>query len=189
MSQQDPSSCPEWSTNIWAPWRIEYIQSLGGEGNGCFLCDIRDNPACDEKNLILWRGRRSLAVLNRFPYTGGHSLVAPMQHVADLSDLDDATVLEMMAMVRDLPKAIIGAIGAQGFNVGINIGRCAGAGLPGHLHIHVVPRWSGDTNFMAVFGDVRVIPDALERLREKILAAAAKLHLPVLAPAGQGRQD
>ena len=192
QDKQDQSSCPEWKANIWAPWRIEYIQSLGGEGNGCFLCDIRDKPACDEKNLLLWRGRLCLALLNRFPYTGGHSLVAPMRHVADLSDLDDATVLEMMAMVRDLPKAITGAIGAQGFNVGINIGRCAGAGLPGHLHIHVVPRWSGDTNFMAVFGDVRVIPDALDRLREKILAAAATLHLPALAsgdgPAEAGRQ-
>jgi ATP adenylyltransferase len=86
----------------------------------------------------------------------------------------------MMAMVRDIQKAITEAIGAQGFNIGINVGRCAGAGLPGHLHIHVVPRWAGDTNFMAVFGDVRVIPDALWNLRSKILAAAGKLGLPKL---------
>ncbi len=178
-SQSNPGR--ESNVNIWAPWRIEYIESLSSD-HGCFLCDIRDNPADDERNLVIWRGQRAITVMNRFPYTGGHCLIAPYDHVPDLDGTDGRTVLEMMAMVRDIQKALGEAIGAQGFNVGMNVGRSAGAGLPGHLHIHVVPRWSGDTNFMSVFGDVRVIPDALSNLRSKILAAAEKLSIPKLPP-------
>ena len=176
MSGEKPS--PEWKTNLWAPWRMQYIESLGEEDDGCFLCDIRDNPAEDEKNLLIWRGQRSLTVLNRFPYAGGHSLIAPREHVGELANVDDATVLEMMGAVRDMQQVLTNEIRAQGFNVGINIGRCAGAGLPGHLHIHVVPRWSGDTNFVTVFGDVRVIPDALENLRARLCRAGEALGLP-----------
>ena len=184
MQKKDESSqsrSPEHNVNIWAPWRIEYIESLGKD-SGCFLCEIRDTPSRDEQDLVIWRGRRAITVMNRFPYTGGHCLIAPHDHVPDLDQIDGETILEMMAMVRDIQKAITEAVGAQGFNVGINLGRCAGAGLPGHLHIHVVPRWAGDTNFMAVFGDVRVIPDALSNLRGKILAAAGKLGLPKPQP-------
>ena len=188
MSGQDPS--PEWKTNLWAPWRIAYIESLSEDDEGCFLCKIRDEPDDDEPNLVIWRGRRSLAVLNRFPYTGGHSLIAPYDHVGGLGDVDAETTLEMMAMARDLPRALERAIRAQGFNVGMNLGRCAGAGLPGHLHIHVVPRWGGDTNFMQILDDVRVIPDALSELRRKILRAADELDLPKLpGSAAPGRRD
>jgi ATP adenylyltransferase len=167
--------------NIWAPWRMEYIDSLGQDGNGCFLCRHRDDPAGDEANLVLWRGKRTFALLNRFPYTGGHSIVAPYVHVAELADLDDAAMLEMVQMLRDLQKALSVAVRAQGFNVGINIGRCAGAGLPGHIHAHIVPRWAGDTNFMPVFGGAKVIPIRLETLRGQILKAGAELNLPKLA--------
>ena len=187
MSDAKPS--PEWSTNLWAPWRMEYIETLGGDDDGCFLCDIRDASADDERNLLIWRSPRTLAVLNRFPYTGGHTLIAPLVHAAELAEFDDATLLEMMAGVRDVQAALTEAIRPHGFNVGINLGRCAGAGLPGHLHIHVVPRWNGDTNFMSVFGDVRVIPVTLEKLAGQIRRAAEKLGLPNLpagpAPAGQ----
>ncbi|MCD6303406.1 MAG: HIT domain-containing protein [Planctomycetes bacterium] len=175
------------NANIWSPWRMEYIESLG-RGGECFLCGIRDNPQKDRENLVVWRGRRAMTVLNRFPYTGGHSLVSPMAHVGNMDELDDATVLEIMAMVRDVQKALAAALRAEGFNVGINIGRCAGAGLPGHLHVHVVPRWSGDTNFMAVLGDVRVIPDALVRLREKIVRAGEELGLPRLGGPGAAKE-
>ena len=181
MDESENRAHPEMNVNIWAPWRMEYIESLSGDP-GCFLCNIRENPADDEKNLVIWRGQRAVTVMNRFPYTGGHCLIAPYDHVPDLDQMDAATLLEMMAMVRDIQKALTGAIAAQGFNVGINVGRCAGAGLPGHLHIHVVPRWSGDTNFMSVFGDVRVIPDALSNLRRKIVTAAEKLGLPKPPP-------
>ncbi|MCY2927707.1 MAG: HIT domain-containing protein, partial [Planctomycetota bacterium] len=131
--------------NLWAPWRMEYIHSLSGPEGECFLCRDRDNQADDDKNLVLWRGPRCLAVLNRFPYTGGHALVAPNAHVADLGDLDTPTMTEIMEMVRDVQKVLQEVVHAHGFNIGINLGRCAGAGLPGHLHVHVVPRWNGDT--------------------------------------------
>jgi ATP adenylyltransferase len=183
------SASTERRRNLWAPWRTEYIQALssaegageGGGKEGCFLCRYRRQPRSDRKNLVLWRGPRTLTVLNRFPYTGGHSMVAPLQHVGGLGDLDEPTMLEMLAVLRDLPRVLTAAIGAEGFNIGINLGRCAGAGLPGHLHAHVVPRWSGDTNFMAVFGDVRVIPQSLESLYDAIRQAARELGLPAIS--------
>lgn len=176
MDEQARSA--EFKTNIWSPWRMEYIESLSGPDGDCFLCRSRDNPAADAENYVLWRGRRTLAILNRFPYTGGHTLIAPLAHVPGLADLDDATTLELWGMVRDVQAVLGKAIHAEGFNVGINIGRCAGAGLPGHLHVHVVPRWGGDTNFMAVTGDVRVIPVALAKLRQQMLDAGAAMGLP-----------
>ena len=169
------------NSNIWAPWRIEYIQSLAGDDDDCFLCRYRDEPSKDSENLLLWRGRECFAVMNRFPYTGGHMLVAPLEHVAGLEDLTGSAMCEMMEMVRDLQSALTGAIGAHGFNVGMNIGRCAGAGLPGHLHLHVVPRWNGDTNFMSALGDIRVIPQALSQLYSHLRDTSEKLQLPKLS--------
>jgi len=168
--------------NLWAPWRMEYIHSLSGPEGECFLCRDRDNQADDDKNLVLWRGPRCLAVLNRFPYTGGHALVAPNAHVADLGDLDTATMTEIMEMVRDVQKALQEVVHAHGFNIGINLGRCAGAGLPGHLHVHVVPRWNGDTNFVSVFSGARVISSALDEVLMALRAAGTRLNLPRLTP-------
>lgn len=162
---------------------MEYIDSLSGKDQGCFLCRYRDDAENDAENLLLWRGRRSFVVLNRFPYTGGHSLIAPNKHVGDIADLDDETLLEMVHLLRDLKRTMDKALGADGYNVGINIGRCAGAGLPGHLHVHVVPRWGGDTNFMPVFGGVRVIPQTLGELYKQLQAAADELGLPELPSA------
>ena len=167
--------------NLWAPWRQEYIQSLAEPQGECFLCRYRDNPSLDKQNLVLWRGPRALAVLNRFPYTGGHALVAPLDHVADLSGLDRHVMLEMLEMTRDLQLALGDAIHPHGYNVGINLGRCAGAGLPGHLHLHVVPRWNGDTNFMSVFGDVRVVSASLDRVYAELTRVSAALGLPKLS--------
>ncbi|MFA6134280.1 MAG: HIT domain-containing protein [Phycisphaerae bacterium] len=175
-------SSTERSRNIWAPWRMEYIDALSEPDGGCFLCRYQPDKAEDEKHLVLWRGKHGMAVLNRFPYTGGHSMVAPYAHVGDLSQLDEPTMLELFAMLRDLQAALAKAVGAQGFNIGINIGRCAGAGLPGHLHIHIVPRWSGDTNFMAVFGGARVIPISLETMYAQLRQATVDLKLPWLNP-------
>jgi ATP adenylyltransferase len=167
--------------NLWAPWRIEYIQSLADDDDSCFLCKYRDEPADDAENLLLWRGKSCLAVMNRFPYTGGHMLVAPMEHLAGLEDLSGPIMCEMMEMVRDLQIVLKKAIGAHGFNVGMNIGRCAGAGLPGHLHLHVVPRWNGDTNSMAALGDIRVIPQALSQLYEYLQGVSNELGMPKLS--------
>ncbi len=123
-------------------------------------------------------------VLNRYPYTGGHVLICPNEHLAEFSDLDDETLMEMMRMIRDVQIVLRQAVKAQGFNVGCNIGQCAGAGLPGHLHMHVVPRWPGDTNFMDVVGGVRMVPISLQQLHESISQAAAELGLPRLLPEG-----
>ena len=183
MNNQSDNIPPEaGNTNLWAPWRIEYIQSLSDDGDSCFLCDYRDDePSSDAANLLLWRGENCLAVMNRFPYTGGHMLVAPLGHLAGLEDLSGAVMCEMMEMVRDLQIVLTRAIGPHGFNVGMNIGRCAGAGLPGHLHIHVVPRWNGDTNFMSALGDVRVIPQALSQLYERLQSVSNELGMPKLS--------
>lgn len=163
---------PEECQNLWAPWRMEYIESLcDTSGGGCFLCAYRDAPADDEKNLVARRGPRSLILMNRFPYTGGHVLIAPRDHVGRPEDLDAESWAECTEAIRSVVAALRVAVRAEGFNIGINLGHCAGAGLPDHLHWHVVPRWSGDTNFMAVVGDVRVIPQALATTYERFRTA------------------
>jgi len=180
----EESSSTERKRNLWAPWRIEYIAELSEAAGECFLCRYSDDAANDRRNLVLWRGRHCFVVMNRFPYTGGHCLIAPLRHVGELDALDDATLLELMSMLRDGQKALARAMNAEGFNIGLNIGRCAGAGLPGHLHLHLVPRWGGDTNFMHVLGDVRVIPQSLEALYDAIKQSADELKLPGLAGGG-----
>ncbi|MFQ5429149.1 MAG: HIT domain-containing protein [Phycisphaerae bacterium] len=169
----------EFPENLWAPWRIEYIQLLRDESrSGCFLCDYRDAPENDAKNHVVWRANNTMVVLNRYPYTNGHMLIAPLAHKEDLDDLDDSEMAALWWQTRDAKALLARALEPHGFNVGINVGRCAGAGLPGHLHIHVVPRWNGDTNFMAVLGDVRVIPQSLERLHERLQDLTAEMGLP-----------
>ena len=172
------SDSTERQRNLWAPWRMEYIDTLSGPQDGCFLCRYRDDPQNDQQNLVLWRGANSFAVMNRFPYTGGHCLVAPYAHVGNMGDLDALTMTEIMELLRDLQAGIQHAIRPDGFNIGMNIGRCAGAGLPDHIHLHVVPRWSGDTNFMPILGGAHVIPDFLETIHEKISHAGRELGLP-----------
>lgn len=172
------SGSTERQRNLWAPWRMEYIDALSEGEDGCFLCRYRDEPGKDRENLVLWRTGRCFSVMNRFPYTGGHTLIAPYEHVPSLSDLPRETMADMMELLRDAQEVLRETLRAQGFNIGINVGRCAGAGLPGHIHMHIVPRWEGDTNFMAVFGGARVIPQALQRLHEQLLEAGRKLHLP-----------
>jgi ATP adenylyltransferase len=168
---------------------MEYIDSLAGpEDNGCFLCRYREHPEYDQANLVLWRGEETFVVMNRFPYSGGHALIAPQAHLADMDGFGDSLLLELMHMVRDTKAILAETINPYGFNVGINLGRCAGAGLPDHLHIHVVPRWPGDTNFMAVLGGVRVIPTTLEKLYQQLRETGRSMGLPKAAieDAGSG---
>ncbi|RMF83329.1 MAG: HIT domain-containing protein [Planctomycetota bacterium] len=167
---------PEASKNIWAPWRMEYIDQLDGD-EGCFLCSYATRPDDDASNRVVWRTDRVLVVMNRFPYTGGHLLVAPLEHVPDFEDMSDELLCALTIGVRDAQRVVKAALRAEGFNIGLNLGRCAGAGLPGHLHWHVVPRWGGDTNFMSVIGDVRVIPEALDRTYKRLCAAAEGVGL------------
>ena len=164
--------------NLWAPWRMEYIAGLGPDGaDECFLCRVIAQPQDDEQNNVLWRSRHTLVLLNRFPYCSGHVLIAPLAHAAEMEDLPDEVLLDLMLYTRDAKRVLQAAVDAQGFNIGLNLGRCAGAGLPDHLHVHVVPRWNGDINFMAVLGDVKVIPQSLVAVRLLFLAKAAELGL------------
>jgi len=178
------------NVNLWAPWRISYLRSLTegapdpcladaqGAPGGCFLCDYWHKPDDDPANLVLWRTDVCIVVLNRFPYTGGHLLIAPAAHTPNFDNLDDKTLLQMMLLARDAQKLLIEAIKPQGFNLGVNINRCAGAGLPDHVHLHLVPRWQGDTNFMAINCGVRVISQALDELYKQLVDLSAKLALP-----------
>ena len=172
--------------NLWAPWRIGYIQGLDKDNaskvqkDGCFICHNLQTPEDDDKNLVLWRTDKSLVILNRYPYNNGHLLIAPARHIADLSEAGDDENLEMMKLIRESQKALSLAINPHGFNVGMNFGRCAGAGLPGHLHIHVVPRWNGDTNFMHVCSDTDVISQSLAELLDLLKQVSTENHLPTL---------
>jgi ATP adenylyltransferase len=165
--------------NLWAPWRIGYIRGLADK-NECFLCRIIKTPQDDDKNLILWRTKSCVTVLNRFPYNNGHLLIAPLRHIPNLDGCNDNELVEMMKLIRDSQKALTDAIKPHGFNVGLNFGRCAGAGLPDHLHIHVVPRWNGDTNFVRVCSDTNVISQSLTELLELLKNTSATNNLPVL---------
>lgn len=174
--------------NLWAPWRIKYIQGLNapssseglGKSSDCFICEIIKNPKDDDKNLVLWRTDTSIVILNRFPYNNGHLLIAPLQHIGELGKTADEELLEMFKLVRESQKALSFAIKPHGFNVGMNFGRCAGAGLPEHLHIHVVPRWDGDTNFMNVCSDTDVISQSLIELLEQLKQVSKEHNLPEL---------
>lgn len=157
---------------LWAPWRLAYVQNSDPAEKapskpGCFLCHYRDDDKSnDSKNLVVMRGEHSIVVLNRFPYNNGHLLIAPRQHKADLRDLNDAELLETNHLLQKMIGLLEKTISPDGFNVGLNLGRVAGAGLPGHLHWHIVPRWNGDTNFMPILGEAKVIPQALDALLE-----------------------
>jgi ATP adenylyltransferase len=163
-----PGRAPEQARRIWAPWRIEYI--LAPKTDACFLCDMFRARA-DRKNLLLKRGRTCAVLINRYPYTTGHLMVAPYRHVEGLTGLRDAEMVEMMKLTRHALEVLSRVMRPQGFNVGLNLGEAAGAGLRDHVHLHVVPRWVGDTNFMPVLGDVRVMPQALDKLWPLLKAA------------------
>lgn len=152
-------------SNIWAPWRIEYI--LGPKGGNCFLCEIF-SEADDAKNRILRRGPTCAVVMNRYPYTGGHLMICPYRHTADLSELSGEERNEMMELTVKSLRILREIMKPHGFNVGYNLGEAAGAGLKEHLHQHIVPRWNGDTNIMPVLGGVTVIPEAMDELYARL---------------------
>ncbi len=173
------------SDNLWAPWRQSFILAGTAEpDHGCFICrGCQSNT--DHANLVVWRGSQTVVLLNRFPYTNGHLLVAPSAHKATLGELADGEMLELMQVTRRMISLLDATLAPDGYNVGLNLGRVAGAGLPGHLHWHVVPRWNGDTNFMPVLSDTRVISQSLEALYEVLkerLEAAGAPSAPRLAP-------
>lgn len=145
---------------------MAYVENADKDEGGCIFCAHLDEP--DEQALILTRGKRAFALMNAFPYNTGHVMVAPLRHAGDLIDLDDDERNELMSLTATTEAAIRAAMAPEGFNVGINLGRVAGAGVPGHVHVHVVPRWAGDTNFMSTVGDAKVLPEALEDTYNKL---------------------
>jgi len=153
---------------LWAPWRMSYIQGdacKGGEN--CIFC-INDEPERDRERMILWRGENAYVIMNKFPYSNGHLMVAPYRHTADIGTLSEAEALDMHRLTVLCRNVLQRCFAPQGFNTGMNWGHVAGAGVEDHLHLHIVPRWAGDTNFMPVFADVRVIPQHLEETRDRL---------------------
>ncbi|MGD0844246.1 MAG: HIT domain-containing protein [Geobacteraceae bacterium] len=151
---------------IWAPWRIDYI--LNEKPSDCIFCVSSDQEQ-DRDRLILYRTGLSLVMLNRYPYNNGHMMIAPFRHTADMNELSIAEMLDLFAALRLCRNVLEKTAAPQGFNIGINLGKAAGAGVDDHIHIHIVPRWNGDTNFMSVISDVRIMPENLLNTYEKLL--------------------
>lgn len=167
------------SRHLYAPWRMDYIKSLDKSQNEvCFLCGAAgslENPAERKERYILWATQWSVVLMNRYPYTNGHLLVAPLEHKAELEELSQDELLDLQKQTVLAVALLKRTVSAQGMNIGINLGRCAGAGLPGHLHQHIVPRWSGDTNFMHVIGETQIVPQAMSQLYEALMKQHAQM--------------
>jgi ATP adenylyltransferase len=147
---------------MFAPWRMAYIRSGEVPASDCFICDkFKDKVEHDRKNLVLHRGKLVFSMLNLYPYTNGHVMIAPQRHIAHYEELTDDELFELHKASQKYVKVIKAEMSAQGFNIGFNIGRVSGAGCDGHLHLHIVPRWNGDTNFMPVLSDTKVISEGL----------------------------
>ena len=156
---------------LWSPWRYEYIasgESANQESSGCIFCQLRDDPDKDEANFVIHRANYNLIVLNIYPYISGHLLVVPYEHVAELDAATKETTDELMDLTKRSQTALRDAYQPTGFNIGMNLGRSAGAGIVDHIHIHILPRWVGDTNFMSTVGNTRVIPEDLSTTYEKL---------------------
>lgn len=158
---------------LWAGWRSDYLDSGSGSGpgDGCVFCAILASGAPDEETHLLWQGRATIAILNAYPYTSGHFMVLPRRHVGEVEDLDHDEAAELWTAVADGVRAVKAAYRPEGVNLGANIGQAAGAGVPGHFHVHVLPRWRGDTNFMTTVAGARVLPEALPVSGQRLRAA------------------
>jgi ATP adenylyltransferase len=150
---------------LWAPWRSAYVTGAGGGNTGCIFCNISE-PGRDE--LVLARGRVSFVILNLYPYNNGHLMVVPNRHAPNLATLSTEEQTELMRLTRHAEMALTEAYAPQGINIGINLGKPAGAGVLDHLHVHLVPRWNGDTNFMTAIGNTRVLPEDLAATAKKL---------------------
>lgn len=159
---------------LFAPWRYEYL--VAEKSQGCVFC-VAAASKDDDESLVVFRGRRVFVLLNRYPYTNGHVMVAPYEHQAHLSDSSSETLSELISIVARAERILIEAYKTDGLNIGVNLGSAGGAGITGHYHVHLVPRWSGDTNFMSVVGDVRVVPEELPVTRRRLA--------PLFASAGR----
>ncbi|RLG10781.1 MAG: HIT family hydrolase, partial [Thaumarchaeota archaeon] len=160
---------------LWAPWRMAYIRRFSsGNSSKCFLCEAARGKS-DEESLIVFRGENCFVIMNRFPYNNGHLMVAPYRHVGSILDLREEESAEIMKLLRLSVKALGEEYRPDGYNIGLNLGRVAGAGLADHIHFHVVPRWAGDTNFMPVVSETKVIPEGLEETWRRLKSRFSRL--------------
>lgn len=149
--------------HLWTPWRYEYVSGLTEDSCGCVLCDaIADGPSGDEAGLVLFRAEHNFVIINKYPYTSGHVMVAPYEHVADLLDLTPAQRDETLRLAQACESILKESYSPHGFNIGLNIGKAAGAGVIDHLHLHIVPRWLGDASFMSATAETRIVPETPE---------------------------
>ncbi|WP_101294401.1 HIT family protein [Halegenticoccus soli] len=158
---------------IFAPWRIEWVEREGGDGDGCPFCALPERGN-DRESRIVARSERSFVLLNNYPYNPGHAMVIPLRHTGEYAELSDAELLDHARLKQRTLTAIADALDPDGFNAGLNLGRAAGGSIGDHLHTHVVPRWDGDTNFMPVVGDTKVIVEALDDTYERVRGAFAE---------------
>ena len=160
---------------LWSPWRSSYIAASGGnavpDNDFCVFCDLQSNSLSDEQNLIVFRGKENFIVLNLYPYTSGHSMVVPYRHVPDLDRAPLEITTDMMELTRRCQGALRIAYNPDGFNIGMNQGSAGGAGVASHMHMHLVPRWIGDANFVTTIGETRVLPESLQDTYRKIKKA------------------
>ena len=178
LTEGDPASTRSNANDplgrLWAGWRTAYVSSTGEAGpgdDGCVFCRILDSGLDDAETKVVWRGNGVVAILNAYPYTSGHLMVMPVRHVGELEDLADDEAPVLWAAVTAGVRALKAAYRPEGINVGANLGRAAGAGVPGHFHVHLLPRWNGDTNFMTSVAEVRVLPESLDATWEKLRSA------------------
>jgi len=156
---------------LWSPWRYDYITAASdtqGAGSGCVFCDILNSSASDEEKFILERAEFNFVILNIFPYGTGHLMIVPFAHIADLNNADKQTTNEMMELAKRCQTALTEVYSPQGFNMGLNLGKAAGAGVAGHFHMHVLPRWIGDVNFMTSIAETKTMPESLETTYNKL---------------------
>ncbi len=154
---------------LWTPWRFQYVSEARKIAQCVFCEKAAADAAADKENLILYRGKFNYVLLNLYPYTTGHSMIAPYAHVADLGELQAETLNEMMALAQRVQRALKDCYHPEGYNFGLNMGRCAGAGVEHHVHFHALPRWTGDANFMTVIGETRVEPEDLGTTYDKLI--------------------
>src|SRR6185295_1359814 len=172
---------------IWAPWRMAYIRQVRNRG-GCIFCDT-SRERRDSANLLLHRGRHGFVIMNRFPYNSAHLMIAPYAHVDGLEKLPDGVTLELIRLTNLSLSVLRASLRPEGFNIGINLGRVSGAGIEAHVHIHIVPRWNGDTNFMPLFAETRVIPEHLlatyRKLRSRFRQSLSRKESRKVLPKGR----
>ena len=178
--------------HLWSPWRYQYVSSAGvvsPEKDHCLFCRIAANASEDALNLVVLRAERSFVLLNRYPYCSGHLMIAPYAHVAELAGTEVSTLEEMMRLAQRCESALRRVYHPDGLNFGFNIGQAAGAGIAGHIHMHGLPRWSGDTSFMTTVSETRVLPEDLETTRQKLTVALADPNRADPSRDGPGTTD